>query len=149
MWRRRQLIFVAAFVVVLAGCGGTDDSTAKGPPPVACAEIGCTSGVFLNVEPLRRKLPSAERVKVCLRRRCHTYALAKVDLVNFSVRGLREGQRVGVRLVAMDKRGAAVLRRRARAPVRKVRPNGPQCPPTCFQVAVRLDPKTLRLVVPG
>jgi hypothetical protein len=144
----RHLALLGAILVVLAGCGVTGDSTAKGPPPVACTEIGCTSGVFLDVSPLHRKLPRAERVKVCLRRRCHTYALAKIDLVSFSVRGLREGRRVGVRLVALDGRGAALLRRRVRAPVRKVRPNGPDCPPTCFQVAVRLDPKTLRLVVP-
>ena len=114
-----------------------------------CGEIGCTSGVSLDVRPLQRKLPEAERVKVCLRSRCHIYALAKVDLVSFSVRGLRAGNRVGVRLVAIDRRGAVLLRRHARAPVRAVRPNGRYCPPTCFQVAVRLDPKTLRLVAPA
>lgn len=98
---------------------------------------------------VQRKLPEAERLKVCLRQRCRTYLLSRTDLVNLSVPGLRDGQRVSVRLVALGKGGEVLLRRRARAPVRKLRPNGPQCPPTCFQVAVRLDPQTLRLVVPG
>ena len=113
---------------------------------MACTEIGCTSGLFLDVRAVQRKLPQAERLKVCLRRRCRSYALDRTDLVNLTVRGLQEGQRVSVRLVAFDGRGKVLLRRRTRAPVRKVQPNGPDCPPTCFQVAVRLDPQTLRLV---
>jgi hypothetical protein len=39
-----------------------------------------------------------------------------------------------------------VLRRSAvTAPVRRSKPNGPRCPPTCFQVAVRIDRDSLRL----
>ena len=46
--------------------------------------------------------------------------------------------------------GDRVLRRSTvQATVRKAQPNGPECPPTCFQVPVRLDPETLQLVVQG
>ena len=138
----------------MVGCGGSDDTSAVSPGPGgadkgphACTEIGCTSGLSLNVGAIRRKLPQAEQVNVCLRRRCHRYSLAKTRLVTLTTRGLDEGQRVAVRLVVFDGRGKVLLRRHTRAPVIKTKPNGPNCPPTCFQVRVRLDPQTLRLVV--
>jgi hypothetical protein len=150
--RTTPLICLAA-AAALIGCGGDEDSAARppaaGPPRVACTEIGCDSGVFLDVSPVRRRLPDAERLKLCLRRKCRTYPLRRVDLVNLSVRGLREGQRVSVRMVVFGRDGEVLRRSAVRAPVRKVQPNGPQCPPTCFQVGVRLDRKTLRLEVTG
>jgi hypothetical protein len=140
---------LAAAAAVLIGCGDGEDSPARtptaGPSPVACTEIGCESGVFLDIRPVRKRLPEAERIKLCLRKKCRSYSLARVDLVNLSVRGLREGQRVSVRLAVFG-RGGEVLRHSAiRAPVRKAQPNGPECPPTCFQVGVRLNRETLRL----
>jgi hypothetical protein len=84
-------------------------------------------------------------MKLCLRRKCRTYSLARVDLVNLSVRGLREGQRVSVRLVLFGQGGEVLRRSAVRAPVRKAQPNGPKCPPTCFQVGVRLNRQSLRL----
>jgi hypothetical protein len=138
----------------VVGCGGSDDTSAVSADPGgagkgthACTEIGCTSGLSLDVRAVRRKLPKAESVKVCLRQRCHRYSLAKTDLVTLTTRGLHEGQRVAVRLVVFDGRGKVLIRRQTRAPVIKTKPNGPDCPPTCFQVHVRVDPHTLRLVV--
>jgi hypothetical protein len=153
---RVALVSIAALLVF--GCGG-DDSSARagggyddgggggGAPPVACTEIGCDSGVFLDLAPLKRGLPAAERLKLCLRDKCNTYSLSRVDLVNLSVKGLREGQRVSVRMVVYGDRGKVLRRSAVRAPVRKVQPNGPKCPPTCFQVPVRIDRETLRLEV--
>jgi hypothetical protein len=149
----RRRLALAALAVAAIGCGGSDEASSGATDPGTagkeahvCTEIGCTSGLFLDIRAVQRKLPRAERVKVCLRERCRVYAVAKTDIVSLTVRGLREGQRVAVRLVAFDRNGEALLRRRTHAPVRKLKPNGPDCPPTCFQVAVRLDPQTLRLV---
>jgi len=153
MWMRvaRFLCLSAVSAVALAGCGDDDDSGARastgGPPPVACTEIGCESGVFLDIGVIKRNLAAAERVKLCLRQRCRTYSLAQVDLVNLSVKGLRDGQRASVRLVIYGDGGEVLRRSAVRAPVRRVRPNGPRCPPTCFQVPVRIDRQTLRLEV--
>ena len=147
--RTARLLCLAVVTVMAIGCGDDEDSSARtptaGPPPVACTEIGCESGVFLDLSPVRKRLPEAERIRLCLRRKCRTYSLARVDLVNLSVRGLREGQRVSVRLAVFGQGGEVVRRSVVRAPVRKAQPNGPKCPPTCFQVAVRLNRQSLRL----
>jgi hypothetical protein len=147
--RIARLLFVTTVAAAAIGCGEDDESSAREPnggaPPVACTEIGCDSGVFLDVSPVQRRLPEAERLKLCLRKKCRTYSLARVDLVNLSVRGLREGQRVSVRLVVFGEGGEVLRRSAVRAPVRRVKPNGPKCPPTCFQVGVRLDRQSLRL----
>lgn len=149
----RLLCVTAVSAVAAAGCGADDDSAAGAsngePPPVACTEIGCESGVFLDIGVIKRNLAAAERVKLCLRTRCRTYSLARADLVNLSVKGLREGQRVSVRMVIYGEGGEVLRRSAVRAPVRKVKPNGPRCPPTCFQVPVRIDRQTLRLEVAG
>jgi hypothetical protein len=144
-----RMLCLAAFAAALVACGDDEDSSARtptaNPPPVACTEIGCDSGVFLDVSPVRKRLPEARRLKLCLRDKCRTYSLARVGFVSLSVRGLRAGQRVSVRLVVFGERGEVLRRSAVRAPVRKVQPNGPNCPPTCFQVGVRLDRKSLRL----
>jgi len=149
----RLLCLTAVSAVAAAGCGAEDDTAARAsngePPTVACTEIGCESGVFLDIGVIKRNLAAAERVKLCLRTRCRTYSLARVDLVNLSVKGLREGQRASVRMIIYGDGGEVLRRSAVRAPVRKVKPNGPRCPPTCFQVPVRIDRQTLRLEVAG
>jgi len=149
----RLVLLVAASLaigLVLAGCGDSAgvaaDRTDEGP--IACTEIGCSSGVFLDVSPVKRQLDEARRVRICLRDRCRSYELARTDLVTLSVPGLSDGQRVSVRMIVTGASGKVLLRRSTRAPVRRTQPNGPECPPTCFQVLVRLAANGLRLV-PG
>ena len=49
----------------------------------------------------------------------------------------RAGATVRVKLVLLDRDGRVVSRSRRRAKVRRSTPNGPDCPPTCFQVGLR------------
>ena len=147
---RRLLLLSICAAALLAGCGEKDepsfDAGSDQPPGVACTEIGCDSGLFLDLAPVKKNLPAAQRIELCLDTTCRSYDLSRIDLVNLTDEGLREGQQVEVRMTIYGS-GDAVLRRSAiPATVRKAQPNGPECPPTCFQVPVRLDPETQQLV---
>jgi hypothetical protein len=133
-----------------AGAGSNGGDGGGGGPPVrACTEIGCASGLYLDVRAVRRELPEAERLRVCLAAKCRGFDLDRTDLVAMGLRGLGERQRVAVRMVVLDAAGEPLARRRTTAPVRRSRPNGPGCPPVCFQVAVRLERDGLRLTPRG
>jgi len=146
MSRRYQLATALCVVALSTGCGGGSARLADVP----CTEIGCTSGLALDLAPITAKLDDAAAIRVCLRRKCRFYSRRRSQGgAFFSVRGLRAGRRVSVRIAVTDGDGRVILRRGVRAPVLRVRPNGPKCPPTCFQVAVHIDRQSLDLVAAG
>ena len=146
------LVAAAAFAAMLAGCGEKEGS-ANTPPagggggggPVACTEIGCSSGLFLDLRPIDRRLPEAERVRICLAAKCRTFGLDRVDIAAMGIRGLKSRDDVRVRMTVLGTGGRVLRRSAVTAPVRRSKPNGPRCPPTCFQAAVRIDRDSLRL----
>lgn len=137
-------------MLLLTDCGdegkaGGGGGGGGGGTSVACTEIGCASGLYMDLRPLDRGLPAAERVRICVGDQCRAIGVGGADIADMRVAGLKERGSVRVRMTVLG-RGGRVLRRSAvTAPVRRSKPNGPRCPPTCFQVAVRIDPGTLRL----
>jgi hypothetical protein len=148
------MLAAPAFVAMLliTGCGD-EEGGASAPPggggggggPIACTEIGCASGLYLDLRPVERGLPAAARVRICVEDRCRTFGLGRANIADMRVAGLKERDRVRVRMTVLGEGGRALRRSAVNAPVRRLMPNGPRCPPTCFQVAVRIDRDSLRL----
>jgi hypothetical protein len=149
----RLVLFCAVgAALALAGCGDDEPANARpdGPgngAPRACTEIGCASGLYLDMRAVRKELPAARRVRICIDAKCRTFDLAN-QIVMMGAKGLRDKEEVTVRMVVLGGDGKVLARRRTVAPVRRSRPNGPGCPPVCFQIAVHIERDGLRLV-PG
>ena len=131
-------LFAIAGTVALAlagvgAAGGTD------PAPIACTEIGCASGVHIQLD----RLPSEARsARVCVDGRCgRKQPLSPGSGGGFVEARLPKGKRrarasVGVRIVVLDREGRVLARSRTRGRVRRTQPNGGGCPPVCFQVGL-------------
>lgn len=109
------------------------------PPPRACTLIGCTSSVVVRLVSLP---PGVRSARVCVEGRCGSATPIRGPGV---VRGplprseRRAGNLVSVTVELRDRHGAVTRRLPGIARVRRTRPNGPGCPPTCFQARLRLD----------
>lgn len=104
--------------------------------PVACTEIGCSSGLFARLGNVRQAFPEAASVKICLRERCRVIPRRMLGSVQITAGDLAGGRSVSVRMVIRDSRGRALARSAVRPVVSEVRPNGEGCPPVCRQVQV-------------
>jgi len=132
-------------VLTLAGCRDGDSAQAPTATPAqrACTEIGCApEGVELDFQ----RIPSGNvEVVLCVEdRKCvheegHGAPLQLVG--DFLPKGI---DRVRV-AVTVRKDGRELVRLTRRFPVRISRPNGPDCPPPCRYVRLRLDVPTRTL----
>ena len=110
MFVRRLGLGGALVVAMLAtGCGGAGDSgQSQGPgspgagagTPVACTEIGCDSGLFLDLRPIAARMPDVKQVRVCLDDRCQSFS-PKEPLAMIVDRKLKSEQSVTVTLTAI------------------------------------------------
>ena len=129
----------AAAVLALPPAASTGSATRSALPPRACTEIGCTSGLFLDVTPIAKTHPRARKATLCVARTCRTFRLGPRRAWQSVVSpGLEGADEVRVRLTVRGRRGKVIARSAVRAPVRRVQPNGEDCPPTCFQVGAEL-----------
>ena len=148
--RRLPALVAIGCLAVLAAGAATRAHGDTRPPPVACTLIACGPGVYVKVERLPAQVLSA---RVCVAGRCGTAqrltrgsgALGFVQ-ARLPKRKRRAGASVKVTLVLLDRDGRVLSRSRIRAHVRRLRPNGPECPPTCFQAALRYRGDSGRLV---
>lgn len=146
---------VVAGIVAVAGngdgdgnAGGRDGGDRTLPPPgFACTLIACSSDAQVRLRDLPQRV---SRARVCVAGRCG--AARPVDgpvpMVAAPVPEAkrREGLVVRVTLELLDAEGDAIASVTRRAEVVRVRPNGPKCPPVCFQVHLRYDGDTGALV---
>jgi hypothetical protein len=131
---RRRLIGVTAAVLAIAAASpGLADET---DPPV-CTLIGCISGVGLGVAVLGDRV---DRVTFCVRDRCKRIDPKRGRPSGTLVKVVCDSEItvLGV-LTTRDEDGRKLDRYKALIPMKKVQPNGPQCPPTCFQGSVRFN----------
>ena len=145
-----SVLAVAAASVLIAigglGCGsdsggGAGDGNQGGGPQTgrACTEIGCESGVFADLSGLRKSIPDASRVEVCLGSSCETFDRGQFKYTSVVNRRLMaEGMR-RVSMVVFNDSGKVISRSTVRTPSVRSQPNGEGCLPVCFQVAVGLD----------
>jgi hypothetical protein len=136
---------LVAAALLNASCGGDDSGSTQGPgAPAACTEIGCDSGLFLDLSPIAARMPVAKKVKVCLEGHCQTFS-AKEPQAMIVDRKLNAEQSVTVTVTATDATGKVLLRESKSVRTVRAQPNGPDCPPVCFQVPLKLDAHTLHL----
>jgi hypothetical protein len=143
-------LLLAAGALALAGCGGDGSapstSSPDGPaePGLACTEIGCSSGLQLDLSPIARQFPDAKQVRVCLDESCKTFSPSD-QLAMVSEPRIESKADVHVTLTVLDASGQTLMRDGQTARIARVRPNGPHCQPVCFQVLLALDAKRLKL----
>ena len=138
----RRALFITATMLVLAAPVALAEDPA---PPTSgagrvCTLIGCESGVFFDAG---RYLAAhaAVRVRVCALGRCRWAGRgdqARLGQPLLVLPGARE-QAITITVTAFDGRGGVVLRRELVAQLRKAQPNGPECPPICFQASLLLS----------
>ena len=132
-----------ALAICTAGLWATAPSVQAQEDPPYCTQIGCESAVYVNVAKAK---DSIRRLTFCAQDRCAPIRV-KRDLPSWGgvqVECSEEITVLGV-LTARDSRGRKLGRYKALIPLRKTQPNGPACPPTCFQGSVRFN--GARLVV--
>lgn len=130
----RQLVLAAGIIVAIVAAGGCGSGR-----PSACSEVGCFSGVFVNIEPLRSSLPQARRVILCLDRTC-SRGNAYVDAVRTIARSVPSPTGAHeVLLAVQDRNGKSVLTVRRRVTLLKEAPNGVACGPVCFGRGLKLN----------
>lgn len=129
--------------LALLSCSGSE----AGPSgdPIACTEIGCSSGLIVDATSVRKADSEARWIKICVQRRCKSFSTHN-SLAELRMGGLKEDQIVRVRMVVYGKGGKALHRSAVKAAVDKTEPNGPKCPPTCFQIRAEISRQTGRLV---
>lgn len=103
-----------------------------------CTLVGCESGVFARVGRIRRQLPKARSIELCSLGKCRSFRV-RTDLASLRLRDVRGKRRVRVKLVVRNRSGKRIHSDRIRVRLRRVRPNGPDCPPVCFSCMLALD----------
>lgn len=139
--RPRRLTLIAS--AALAACAAATTVPASADPPTACTEIGCSSRVSLDVAKVKQ---GVGRLTFCVRDRCQRVGVKKRQ----PLRGLDVvcDREITVRavLIAKSSAGRRLARYTEQVPLKAVQPNGPGCPPTCFQGGVRFNGAELVVV---
>jgi hypothetical protein len=133
-----------ALALALAGCGDRNRSdTTATPTEQACTEIGCApEGVDLDFQ--RTPTGNVEVVLCVEDRKCVRDESRGAPLQNIGDFLPKRIDRVRVAVI-VRKDGREIARVARRFPVRISRPNGPDCPPPCRYVRLRLDVPTRTL----
>jgi hypothetical protein len=126
-WR---FLIVVASALTLAAC--EDEQL--------CTGSGCPLGSTVLLP--RFDVPDDEQltVRVCARDRCNEVGLVRERTpdMNAQVPLRLEGRSTPVSVTVRDASGKLLARADGVAPVRVVHPNGPDCPPVCRTLSVRL-----------
>lgn len=122
---------LALCLVGLLGCGETP----------SCTKVGCRSGVTVVLGVVKRALPTARTVRLCVGARCATApATTRLIEVEWPGGGSAANSATYVADVTVrDSQGRLLLRTSRRVATEKVEPNGRECEPTCFGAILQLD----------
>jgi hypothetical protein len=149
----RSRLQIAVVLVVaclgLEACGSSSSNSPSHTKDQACTLIGCFSGTTVSVDTatVGNSLPNARMVTVCLATKCRSTPARKKTLL-VRDHALNDGTQP-VQVVVRGRGGRVLIRTRKAIPLRKLRPNGPNCPPTCWYRALRLDAGAKHLAVAG
>lgn len=125
--------------LVLRDSGDAGRSNPADRPERACTLIACGPGVRVVVAAIPADARSA---RVCVEGSCGVRQ--RLDrpgplTATLPPSARRGGERVRIAVRLLDRNGRTVGQVSRRATVRATRPNGPDCPPTCFQARIRID----------
>ncbi len=129
--RIRRMLVLPVFAVLLAGCSASTRN---------CTLIGASSGVGADLRQIVPGLSAPAHAKLCVGASCVTGRSPKDQnpwTMCLPVPGLANQASVNVTLtVTQDRTRHVILESSLVTPSRKVRPNGPGCPPTVYQAYV-------------
>jgi hypothetical protein len=139
--RRRTLCLVLVLLAATAG-GAAMPASAEEDPHGVCTLIGCSNRLSLNLARQGdgvKVRDGVARLSFCVRDRCKRVGIKKWH--GFWGVNVDCDSEITVRavLTAKDSAGRRLARYSALVPLRANQPNGPNCPPTCFQGGVRFN----------
>jgi hypothetical protein len=147
---RARLALVLALVLAL-GVGGFVAIEALGTGDERfCSSVGCTSGVGVRMDGVRRALPHAAVVRLCAGSGCVSGRLGRGPVSQAVSRWIgvpdHPHATYTTDLEVLDRRGRVLLHLRQAVRLHKFEPNGHACGPTCWYAGLRLDAAHRRLV---
>jgi hypothetical protein len=115
-----------------------------------CTEMGCTSGIRVQLGGLRRALAGAASVRLCTAAGCVAGKLPRTDLASITRewRGVPRHPNASYTadFTVLDRDGNVLLHLRRAVRLSKFEPNGHACGPTCYSAELKLDAARGRLV---
>jgi hypothetical protein len=141
---RIATISLACLALVLGAPlhGGVAHGDARGP---VCTTIGCESGVSFTLTALHAQHADIDHVIACVGGRCERFG-GRRSGVNVRLARAHGPGPVEVRFLVYGRHGDVLLRLTRSVQLRPWKPNGPDCPPTCWVRSLRVDPQARRLV---
>jgi hypothetical protein len=137
------LLALPVGVLALSGCGSGMLDT--------CTQVGCTSGIGIEIKQLPKELPGARKIDVCVADQCTrdtVYETGKPEgkyvpkayrYAEAEARRLHGPGPYPVSVTVYDRQGAVLLRASDSVVMEKDQPNGVHCRPTCFGAALWLN----------
>jgi hypothetical protein len=112
--------------------------------------VGCSSGIGVRIEDVRRTLPHAAEVQLCAGPNCVSGRLGRgpVSQAVSRWRGVAKHPHAAYTadLEVLDRRGRVLLHLRQAVRLHEFEPNGHTCGPTCWFAELALDAAHGRLV---
>ena len=113
-------------------------------PNQICTLIGCSSGVGVNIKSVSQ-VAGAKRVTVCVNDKCRRFSTT-ASIARVNAPGLSGDERATVKVVVRGSGDRVLLRVVRRVALRRLQPNGEDCPPVCWNRSLKLDVSGRRLV---
>jgi hypothetical protein len=129
-------VFAAAFLAIVGAATLAPQVDAE---QQVCTEIGCNSSIVVHVSREVRQEPAAELVRVCALSKCKERQMTGT-VVAMPCGGVKAERRARVRVALFDDQGERLWKDGTWVHLVRNQPNGPNCPPVCFQASVRLIP---------
>ena len=102
----------------------------------ACTQIGCSSGIYVDLadEQNRLTIPRRARVTLCMDDACRRFP-ANSAWVRLDVPSQDDAGPVRIRIVVRSRAGRVLMRRDRTVTLTRSQPNGPECEPVCWQAS--------------
>ncbi len=133
-------LIVAATAAATAGALSkdivrTDDGIQFGR---VCSLAGCSTGLSVQTDQVRRKLPGARTVQICALDECREVSVVH-DGMHMPCAGIDEETVIAVTATIRTESGRVLFADSALVALTLNQPNGSECGPTCYQGAAHID----------
>jgi hypothetical protein len=132
--RARRSLWWLVVPAMLASCGSE---------PLACTEIGCTSGVSVTVEGFQLTAEDGVDVRACLDSVCRSRTVTEEPAVVPLEVDRSASETTVMVTVQVSRDGNILMDARKKVTLHKISPNGDQCGPICYVSFVVVNPSGL------
>jgi predicted small lipoprotein YifL len=123
----------------LAACGAASVPKSLPPTNKVCSLTGCNSGAGVDIAAIPLQPGAKSLVTICIDSHCSTRRPETLPLFSAMVDAPYKNQRVvTVSIVMQGPDGRTLAKSRITSLLRRVQPNGPECPPVCFITRLKL-----------